>query len=251
VVRADVVWAVTSARSSLMTVAILLNCVAAEYQARMNRSSTLLLAALLVLTGLVACGDDDDTPADAGGADLAAVDSGTQDAAAPSDSGSAADAGADVDAGAAVDAGASVDAGAAVDAGVEVDAGPVDGGSTTLDAGAANACESAGGSCVAVVPRACPGGIVGAADVYSCGRGIGTQCCLPLTTPPMCLGIGGRGEGWYEADGTRICGVGCDGATLSCENVGTRSEGWYAMPASAGCPTPLGGGLVQWVNCSP
>jgi hypothetical protein len=214
----------------------------------MNTSSLKLFCASLCVVAVVACGDDDAAPpVDAGGADLASVDGAAGDAATADDAGANEDAATPDDLGAGVDSGADIDSGVATDAGTALD-----GGAATVDSGAANACESAGGSCVAVVPRACPRGIIGDGDVYSCGPGIGTQCCLPLSTPPMCLGVGGRSEGWYAADGVRICGVGCDGATLACENAGTRSEGWYATPATAGCG---GGGpgsrLVQFANCAP
>lgn len=40
-------------------------------------------------------------------------------------------------------------------------------------------CATAGGACVALVPGACASGNVGDATKYSCGGGIGVQCCLP------------------------------------------------------------------------
>ncbi len=40
-------------------------------------------------------------------------------------------------------------------------------------------CESAGGTCVPLVPDACAIGTVGDANTYSCGGGAGVQCCLP------------------------------------------------------------------------
>jgi len=40
-------------------------------------------------------------------------------------------------------------------------------------------CAAAGGACVALVPGACATNHVGDASKYSCGAGIGVQCCLP------------------------------------------------------------------------
>jgi len=42
-----------------------------------------------------------------------------------------------------------------------------------------NACVSAGGKCVGLTPSSCPGGHVGDATTYSCGGGVGVECCLP------------------------------------------------------------------------
>lgn len=117
------------------------------------------------------------------------------------------------------------------------------------DAGRLSDCASAGGTCVPVVPDACAVGIVGNPDWYGCGGGLGVMCCLPVRTPPTCRAIGTRSEGWYQADGTLVCYVACDGASLSCDFPGTRSEGWYATPDTAGCgPTA---GLVRWDDCAP
>lgn len=40
-------------------------------------------------------------------------------------------------------------------------------------------CATAGGSCVGLAPGTCPSNHVGDATKYSCGGGLGTQCCLP------------------------------------------------------------------------
>ncbi len=117
--------------------------------------------------------------------------------------------------------------------------------------GAAPRCESAGGRCVALVPSACTDGLTGNADWYSCGGGLGVMCCLPTTTPPSCRAIGTRSEGWYRANGDRICFANCAGATATCTNVGTRSEGWYTDVASAACGDPPVDRLIQWTRCSP
>lgn len=123
------------------------------------------------------------------------------------------------------------------------DAAPADGGALP--------CERAEGRCVAVTPSACSEGVVGSAAWYDCGGGVGVMCCLPRTTAPSCRAIGTRSEGWYRADGERICFANCAGASVVCANVGTRSEGWYADVASAGCSDPPVERLVQWTDCSP
>lgn len=61
-------------------------------------------------------------------------------------------------------------------AGTVTDAGAGDAGSH--DAG--NACVAAGGACVGLAPGSCPSpGHVGSATTYSCGTGLGVECCLP------------------------------------------------------------------------
>lgn len=40
-------------------------------------------------------------------------------------------------------------------------------------------CEQAGGTCAPLVPDACELGTVGDANQYSCGGGVGVECCLP------------------------------------------------------------------------
>jgi hypothetical protein len=51
-----------------------------------------------------------------------------------------------------------------------------------------NACVAAGGSCVAPVPGSCDNGAIGDARQYSCGGGLGVECCLPAPAPtgPAC-----------------------------------------------------------------
>jgi hypothetical protein len=46
-----------------------------------------------------------------------------------------------------------------------------------------NPCELAGGSCVPLYPGSCTGGTVGDARTYSCGGGLGVECCLPADQP--------------------------------------------------------------------
>ena len=54
----------------------------------------------------------------------------------------------------------------------------------TFDAG--GTCESAGGSCVALSPGSCDVGSVGDATQYSCGGGLGVECCLPPAADNSC-----------------------------------------------------------------
>ena len=55
----------------------------------------------------------------------------------------------------------------------------LDGDATWFSMAAGGACDAAGGSCVPLVPDACAIGTVGDASVYSCGGGVGVECCLP------------------------------------------------------------------------
>lgn len=222
----------------------------------MNSTCLRVLPALLLVFVLAACGDDDTAPgADLGSVDAARLDSGSDamtptDASLSDDAATSDDAAVSDDASTFDDASISDDASASDDASTPGDASTDSG--TPVDAAAANACVAAGGSCVALVPRACPMGIIGAADTYSCGPGIGVQCCLPMSTPPYCSGIGGRGEGWFSPDGMRICGASCATATISCGFAGTRNEGWYADSVMAGCRgMPIATARVQLANCAP
>lgn len=108
-----------------------------------------------------------------------------------------------------------------------------------------NDCEAAGGSCVALTPTSCKTGVVGDANEYSCGGGVGVQCCLPPPEPPTCEHVGTNDEGWYFADGTKICAADCGGITPTCSATGSKSEGWYTT-FGHGCG---GGELVGWDNC--
>ncbi|MFT3697933.1 MAG: hypothetical protein QM831_32635 [Kofleriaceae bacterium] len=48
------------------------------------------------------------------------------------------------------------------------------------------ACGSVGGTCTALVPDACENGSIGDATQYSCGGGLGVECCLPLQADNSC-----------------------------------------------------------------
>jgi hypothetical protein len=184
-----------------------------------------------------ACGDDDgpgaDAGTDAGRMDGGGVDGGAGDAG-PGDGGG--------------DTGPGPDDAGGADGGA-VDAGGADGG--TADSGGETGCVTGGGECVAVVPDACAGGIVGDPEWYSCGVGVGVLCCLPPATAPVCRRVGEPGEGWVRADGTMVCTVRCAGATAACEAIGTRSEGWYADLMGTGCPAIPVERLIEWTDCSP
>jgi hypothetical protein len=68
------------------------------------------------------------------------------------------------------------------DGSTHLDSGTHADGSTHTDGSAHDAsttCVAAGGTCVALVPGACANGTVGSATMYSCGPGIGDECCLP------------------------------------------------------------------------
>jgi len=47
-------------------------------------------------------------------------------------------------------------------------------------------CASAGGTCTALVPDACEIGSIGDANQYSCGGGLGVECCLPPQPDASC-----------------------------------------------------------------
>jgi hypothetical protein len=47
-------------------------------------------------------------------------------------------------------------------------------------------CEAAGGTCAPLVPDACEIGSIGDATQYSCGGGLGVECCLPPQADTGC-----------------------------------------------------------------
>lgn len=110
---------------------------------------------------------------------------------------------------------------------------------------AVNDCEAAGGSCVALTPTTCKDGVVGNANEYSCGGGLGVMCCLPPPEPPVCKNVGTGDEGWYFPDGTKICAADCGGLEVKCGAIGSKSEGWYTSEGH-GC---IGTTLIGWDNC--
>jgi hypothetical protein len=155
-----------------------------------------------------------------------------------------------------VDLATAPDGSAAVDlASPGTDAGPaadlaVDARMTAGDAGPVS-CTSAGGTCVALTPTACPApGVVGDATLYTCGGGLGVECCLPGTAsmPPVCMKTGTADEGWYQPDGTLLCKVSCAGlATPQCQRIGSTAQGWYTT-SGHGCP-PYSTLIVHDMTC--
>lgn len=113
------------------------------------------------------------------------------------------------------------------------------------ECGGENACELAGGSCVGLTPTNCQDGTVGDANEYSCGGMLGVMCCLPKPQAPTCQYVGTADEGWYHADGTKICTADCGGTAAKCGAIGSKSEGWYAAEGQ-GCG---GGKLIGWDKC--
>jgi hypothetical protein len=108
-----------------------------------------------------------------------------------------------------------------------------------------NACEAAGGSCVALYPGTCADGTVGDANEYSCGGALGVQCCLPAAPQNGCTAKGGTCVAVYPGTCDNgimsntpevACGpAGTVGTTCclpysacvpECRNVGTNDEGW-------------------------
>jgi hypothetical protein len=97
-----------------------------------------------------------------------------------------------------------------------------------------NACEQAGGACVALYPGACADGEVGDANRYGCGGGLGVMCCLPRPqgspmSPDWCAdGTIASGEPTFidSADGKQ-----CDMPSVHCV---TRDNG--ACPQLAPLP---------------
>lgn len=122
-----------------------------------------------------------------------------------------------------------------------------DGGVPPLPDAGTLPCEAAGGQCVAVVPNACPAGIMSGA--WSCGGGLGTSCCMPTwLCPPVCMEAGSFSEGWYDTcSGELLCHARCAGEFPSCDAVGTRSEGWYTTGDGCGLSTHL----IAWTDCTP
>jgi hypothetical protein len=80
--------------------------------------------------------------------------------------------------------------------------------------------------------------MVGDARHYTCGGGLGVECCLPPSSScspqPVCMHAGTAQEGWYLPNGTLLCMLTCSGLTTACQRVGTSSQGWYS--SGHGCP---------------
>jgi len=77
--------------------------------------------------------------------------------------------------------------------------------------------------------------------MYTCGGGVGLECCLPGSTAdagtgaPVCSHAGTTMEGWYAADGTLLCPSTCAGLIAHCQRIGSAAQGWYTTSGN-GCP---------------
>ncbi len=116
-----------------------------------------------------------------------------------------------------------------------------------MDGPALVACTTAGGSCVAVAPGTCPApATIGSATVYSCGSGVGTECCLPgdagtpmdvpiviaMDVPPVDVGTDVQHD--VRTDTGRDSGPTTTGAP-QCLHAGSASEGWYSPSGTVLC----------------
>jgi hypothetical protein len=61
-----------------------------------------------------------------------------------------------------------------------------DGSSSWFSMTRGGSCEAAGGTCAPLVPDACEIGSIGDATEYSCGGGVGVECCLPAQPDNGC-----------------------------------------------------------------
>jgi hypothetical protein len=61
-----------------------------------------------------------------------------------------------------------------------------DGSDSSFTMARGGSCEAAGGTCTALVPDACQAGSIGDATEYSCGGGLGVECCLPAQADNSC-----------------------------------------------------------------
>jgi len=106
-------------------------------------------------------------------------------------------------------------------------------------------CFLAGGTCVAVGDpnEVCPNGVIGNADRYSCGDGVGVACCLPANLcKPVCGAGGTRSEGWFNScSDERYCFAECEGEVAECYG----DFGWYT--SGNGCDGEWG--LIEDVPC--
>jgi hypothetical protein len=69
-----------------------------------------------------------------------------------------------------------------------------------------NACQAAGGSCVALSPGSCANGTVVDANTFSCGGGLGVECCMP-----------GAGDDAGADAGADQADAGQDASAASCQ----------------------------------
>ncbi len=85
-------------------------------------------------------------------------------------------------------------------------------------------CEDAGGTCVPLVPDACEIGSVGDATQYSCGGGLGVECCLPPAPSNSCSAASDCSGALPDfcrlcSDGSEACAHwACDSGTCQIES---------------------------------
>jgi hypothetical protein len=113
--------------------------------------------------------------------------------------------------------------------------------SCSYDCSSMTACESAGGECVALTPDSCSDGVIGDANEFSCGGGLGVMCCLPKNectsaggqcvalTPDSCSeGIVGDANNYSCGGGLGVeCCLPYWACKPTCAYTGTADEGWY------------------------
>jgi hypothetical protein len=109
---------------------------------------------------------------------------------------------------------------------------------TPAPAPAGNACEAAGGACVPLVPDACEFGTVGDASTYSCGGGLGVQCCLPPAAQCRAIVECVQGKHW---DATKCA---CVDNAAQCRAIVECVQGkhWDAGACACVDNTPSDGG---------
>jgi MYXO-CTERM domain-containing protein len=104
------------------------------------------------------------------------------------------------------------------------------------------ACATAGGKCVGVVPNACSDGHVGSPNTYTCGGGIGDECCLPNDVdagskdagkptkdagkPTKDAGGSGTGTGAGNTDAGTELGS-SSGCAVSASESGSGDAAWF------------------------
>ena len=120
-------------------------------------------------------------------------------------------------------------------------------------------CEQAGGSCVAVYPGTCASGTVVS---YSCGSGVGTECCMPggnggANGTGGSAGSGGRsGTGGSAGSGGSAGTGGIGGSRGSGGSAGTGGATGVACEKAGGScvavyPGSCASGTVVAISCGP
>ncbi len=100
-----------------------------------------------------------------------------------------------------------------------------------------NSCEAAGGTCVPLVPDACANGTVGDARTYSCGGGLGVQCCLPRAANCRAIVECVRGKHWDQTACACVDNDAQDGGPAD----GGAGDGGAADGGASDAGDPCGG----------